>query len=100
MWSLPSATGLYFANGAPRGRFQAKFAAKCLILERRKNSGAPSRPPGARFATCRLLADDRRLHRPENTEQLAFFLFGNLELVQRLDQVLDQRIELCVGDAH
>src|ERR1700682_5162318 len=58
------------------------------------------RPPGAFFPALRLLADDRRLHRPENTEQLAFFLFGNLELVQRLDQVLDQGVELCVVDAH
>jgi len=40
------------------------------------------------------LPDDLRLHRPENGEQIALLPVGHLELVERLLQVFDQRVEL------
>src|SRR5205823_6180378 len=45
-----------------------------------------------------LLPDDLRAHRTNNPEQLAVLLLGHLEFVERFHEVLDQRIELRVGD--
>src|SRR5436853_326072 len=68
---------------------------------RAKSPEAAAAGPGLwNFRNQRLLTDDRGLHRPEDAEQLALFLFGNLELIERFDQILDQRIELRVGDTH
>src|SRR5438093_1372400 len=56
---------------------------------------------GCRAATRkRLLTDDLRLERSEDPEQLALFLGRHVELVERLDEILDQRVEIGVGDAH
>jgi hypothetical protein len=46
------------------------------------------------------LIDDLRLERPQDAQELALFLGGHVELVQRLDQVLDQGVEVRVGDPH
>src|SRR5262245_39883800 len=47
-----------------------------------------------------LPVDDVRLHAAERAEQLALFLGPDLELVEALDEILDHRVELGVGDAH
>src|SRR6266508_2274768 len=47
-----------------------------------------------------LLADDLPLHRAERPEQLVLLLGRDLELVEGLDEILHQRRELRVRDAH
>jgi len=44
--------------------------------------------------------DDLRLERAERTEQLALLLVGDVELVERAGQVLDQGVELVVDQVH
>src|SRR5437763_10027714 len=45
-------------------------------------------------------ADDCRLQRSKDAEELLLLARRNLELVQRPDEVLDQRIEIGVGNPH
>src|SRR5262249_40697158 len=56
-----------------------------------------------RFATrvrWRLLVDDVRLHAAERGQELVLLLHADLELVQALHEVGDERVELGVVDAH
>src|SRR5262245_60904065 len=66
---------------------------------KRRGVGAVGRrgagPPRRDFESA---ADDLRLHPSEGGEELALLLGRDLELVERLDQVLDERGELRVGD--
>ena len=50
--------------------------------------------------TALPVTDDRALHWPEHTEQLALLARRNLEFVKRLDEVLDERVELIASDVH
>jgi len=44
--------------------------------------------------------DDLRLERAERAEQLALLAVRNLVLVERGDQILDQRRELVIDQVH
>src|ERR1700752_4037075 len=47
-----------------------------------------------------LLTDDLRPERAQDAEELALLFGRNTELVERLHQILDQRVEIGIGDAH
>src|SRR5256886_10888696 len=73
---------------------------------RRVGAARPSTARGAAAAGGReaapgeLPADTLGLEPAEHTEQLVLVRLGHLELVERLDEVLDERVELRVRDAH
>src|SRR5579859_6689416 len=52
------------------------------------------------MAFARLLLHDVLLHGSERAEQFVLLSRADLELIQRADQVLYQRIEVGLADAH
>src|SRR5579864_7614173 len=50
--------------------------------------------------TLALLLDDHRLHRAQHAEELVLLGLADLELVERLHEVLDERVEVRRRNAH
>src|SRR5690349_9766612 len=46
------------------------------------------------------LPDDVALHATERAEQLALLRFLHAEIIERLHQIFDERVELVLGDLH
>ena len=49
---------------------------------------------------CHGFLDDVALHRTQRAEQFAFLPFRDLELVERGDEIADQRVKVAAADAH
>lgn len=94
LWCTASAGHIGSYRHAPAeytARISRFFAAE--LNEKHEASSIPSRGDPS-------LTDDVRLHRTEHAEDLVLLSGRHLELVERLHEVFDQRVELGVGDVH
>src|SRR5262245_17980195 len=74
--------------------------ASFTVTARLPYPAAPRRPaPGPRASTLSL-ADDVGLHRSQQGQELALFLFTDLVLVESLDERLHRGVPLGVRDPH
>src|ERR1700719_188344 len=62
--------------------------------------GAADQLRGARAAATGSDVYDLAFQRPENPQQLLLQRRRNVELVQRFDEIIDQRAEVGVSDVH